>query len=75
MKTAVEWLVEEVFGTILIGDLLLKKIQRANEIEKENIIKHSVELSKILMNNPIEISGKTHQELITDYFKNKFKNK
>ncbi len=38
MKTAVEFLVEEVFGTILIGNHLLKKIQQAKEMEKEQII-------------------------------------
>jgi hypothetical protein len=38
MKTAVEFLVEEVFGTILIGNHLLKKIQQAKEMEKEQIM-------------------------------------
>lgn len=37
MKTAVEWLIEEVFGTILIGNHLLKKIEQANKMFEEQI--------------------------------------
>jgi hypothetical protein len=36
-KTVVEWLVEEVFGTILIGNHLFKKIQQAKEMENERL--------------------------------------
>lgn len=44
---------------------------QAKELEKQNIIEHSVELAKILFSNPIEKSGKTPQELVDNYFKNK----
>jgi hypothetical protein len=36
-QTAVEWLVNELFGTIIIGNEALKKIEQAKEIEKEQI--------------------------------------
>ena len=48
-------------------------IQQAKEMEKERIIKHSVELCKILMSNPFETSGKRPQELIDSYFSKTFK--
>jgi phenylalanyl-tRNA synthetase alpha subunit len=40
------------------------------EMEKQQIIKHSVELAKILFSNPMQTSGKTAQELVDNYFKN-----
>jgi hypothetical protein len=43
------------------------------EMEKEQIIKHSIELAKILISNPIEVSGKTPQELINKYYNETFK--
>ena len=48
-------------------------IQQAKEMEKERIIKHSVELCKILISNPFETSGKRPQELIDSYFSKTFK--
>lgn len=48
-------------------------IQQSKEMEKERIIKHSVELCKILMSNPFETSGKRPQELIDSYFSKTFK--
>ena len=37
-QTAVEFLIQEIFGTILIGNHVLKKIKQAKEMEKEQII-------------------------------------
>jgi hypothetical protein len=37
---------------------------------KEDVIKHSVEIAKILISNPIEKSGKTAKELVNAYFDN-----
>jgi 7-cyano-7-deazaguanine synthase in queuosine biosynthesis len=37
------------------------------EMEKEQIIKHSLELAKILISNPYETSGKMPAELIDSY--------
>jgi hypothetical protein len=39
----------------------------AKEMEKEYIIKHSLELAKILISNPYETSGKMPTELIDSY--------
>jgi hypothetical protein len=43
------------------------------EMEKEQIIKNSVGLAKLIICNPIEKSGKTFQELMDAYFKQTFK--
>jgi hypothetical protein len=40
---------------------------------EEQIIKHSLELAKILISNPIEVSGKTPQELFEQYYNETFK--
>jgi hypothetical protein len=47
--------------------------KQAKEIEKEQIVKHSVELTKILISNPFETSGKTPRELMDNYFNETFK--
>jgi hypothetical protein len=47
--------------------------KRAKEMEKEQIIKHSVELAKILISNPYETSGKMPTELIDSYINETFK--
>lgn len=39
MKTAVEWLVNELFGTIIIGNEALKKIEQAKEMFEEQMCK------------------------------------
>jgi hypothetical protein len=46
-------------------------LEQAKEMEKQQIIEHSVELAKLLFSNPIEKSGTTPQELVDSYFKNK----
>jgi hypothetical protein len=70
-QTAVEWLYEEFTKTnYLTEDEFYMKFQKAKEMEKQQIIKHSVELAKILFSNPMQTSGKTAQELVDNYFKN-----
>jgi hypothetical protein len=46
---------------------------KAEEMEKEEIIKHSLELAKILISNPYETSGKMPTELIDSYINETFK--
>jgi len=70
MKTAVEWLFEQFVKKSCIT---LKDIQQAKEIEKEQIIKHSLELAKILISNPYETSGKMPTELTNSYINETFK--
>jgi hypothetical protein len=70
-QTAIEWLVEQ--WPILESQLPSWLIQQAKEMEKEQIIKHSIELAKILISNPVEVSGKTPQELINKYYNETFK--
>jgi len=75
MKTAVEWLINEI--DMQYPDINVKNkewmIDKAKEMEKEQIVKHSVELTKILISNPFETSGKTPTELMDNYFKETFK--
>jgi hypothetical protein len=72
--TAVEFLITEIEKTDWW--LIRKKIpllkEQAKEMEKEQIIFHSVELCKLLLSNPIEKSGKQPKELIESYFKRNF---
>jgi hypothetical protein len=70
-QTAVEWL-EEMFNNSEIpnSSMLFKQ---AKEMEKEQIIKHSLELAKILISNPYETSGKMPTELIDSYINETFK--
>jgi hypothetical protein len=42
-------------------------------MEKEQVIKHSLELAKILISNPYETSGKMPTELIDSYINKTFK--
>jgi hypothetical protein len=84
MKTAVEWYNSKVIelmkqreqGNIDVLefrnqlDLLLTE---AKEMEKEQVIKHSLELAKILISNPYETSGKMPTELIDSYINKIFK--
>jgi len=75
-QTAVEWLVNEINAEdwwYLPKSMKLEIIQQAIEMEKQQIIKHSVELCKILISNPFETSGKTPQELVDAYFLLTFK--
>ena len=75
MKTAVEWLESEMLEHYSPFDnkLLYEAIHKAKEMEEEQIVKHSVELTKILISNPFETSGKTPTELMDNYFKETFK--
>jgi len=70
MQTAVEWLVQQLRNGKEFNDEL---IQQAKEMEKQQIIKNSVGLAKLIISNPIEKSGKTFQELMDAYFKQTFK--
>jgi hypothetical protein len=78
--TAVEWLEKELIKRFKRSQLhytdsewcfdMIKKLsEQAKEIEKQQIIFHSVELCKLLLSNPIEKSGKQPEELIESYFK------
>ena len=77
MKTAVEQLERQILdnwmdiliGKVYIGDLF----DQAKEMEKQQIVEHSVKLTKILISNPFETSGKTPTELMDNYFKETFK--
>ena len=69
--TAVEWLIEQ--WPILESQIPERILEQAKEMEKEQIIKNSVGLAKIIISNPIEKSGKTFQELMDAYFKQTFK--
>ena len=75
MKTAVEWLESEMLEHYSPFDnkLLYEAIHKAKEMEKEQILKHSVELTKILISNPFEKSGKHPKELVDNYFNKTFK--
>ena len=77
MKTAVEWLANEIQEQLKIffpgATLYQPTIQKAKEMEKEQIIKHSLELAKILISNPYETSGKMPTELIDSYINETFK--
>jgi hypothetical protein len=71
MKTAVEWLEEQLDSTQLYW--IKDYINKAKEMEKEQIIKHSLELAKILISNPYQTSGKTPTELTDSYINETFK--
>ena len=74
MKTAVEWLIEKHFGSIEnCSPNFRKHIEQAKEMEKEQIIKQSLELAKILISNPYETSGKMPAELIDSDINKTFK--
>ena len=73
MKSAVEWLVEKFMTENTTKEGWHEIFKQAKEIEKEQIVKHSVELTKILISNPFETSGKTPRELMDNYFKEIFK--
>jgi hypothetical protein len=71
-QTAVEWLTEKLrieFGFAFSNNIL----EQAKEMEKEQIIKHSLELAKIFISNPYETSGKMPAELIDSYINETFK--
>ena len=68
--TAVEWF---AMITKELGYVYEAQFQQAKEMEKKQIVKHSVELTKILISNPFETSGKTPTELMDNYFKETFK--
>ena len=69
-QTAVEWL-EEIYLTTGIDRNV--HFNQAKAMEKEQIIKHSLELAKILISNPYETSGKMPTELIDSYINETFK--
>jgi hypothetical protein len=71
MKTAVEWLIDKLGIEGIIW--LQEELEQAKEMEKEQILKHSVELTKILISNPFEKSGKYPKELVDNYFNETFK--
>ena len=75
IKTAVEWLESEMLENYSPFDnkLLYEAIHKAKEMEKEQIVKHSVELTKILISNSFKTSGKTPKELVYNYFNKTFK--
>jgi hypothetical protein len=78
MKTAVEWLVEQLNQKIDYipldkWDMIRDIVEQAKEMEKEQIIKHSLELAKILISNHYETSGKTRTELTDSYINETFK--
>ena len=83
-KTAVEWLEEkynhlammrsnEEISAALAVEWLENFFEEAKEMEKEQIMKHSLELAKILISNPYETSGKMPTELIDSYINETFK--
>ena len=84
MKTAVEWFNQPLnlyadmafYKEISLGQYHIKKqelLEQAKEMEGEQIVKHSVELTKILISNPFETSGKTPKEIVDNYFNKTFK--
>jgi uncharacterized protein YpuA (DUF1002 family) len=78
MKTAVGWLVAhfkklQSEGEKMSWNQIIQITELTKEMEKEQIIKHSLELAKILISNPIEVSGKTPTELTDSYINKTFK--
>jgi hypothetical protein len=73
--TAVEWFSKNLknFPHIKHSQSFKDLVIKAKEMEEEQIVKHSVELTKILISNPFETSGKTPTELMDNYFKETFK--
>lgn len=76
-QTAVEWLAKEIQEQLNMffpdATLYQPTIEQAKEMEREQIIKHSLELAKILISNPYETSGKMPTELIDSYINETFK--
>ena len=70
-QTAVEWLMEQICGDHTSE--WQKQIDQAKAMEKEQIMKHSLELAKILISNPYETTGKMPTELIDSYINETFK--
>lgn len=56
-----------------INNILNRIDNELLEMEKEQMIKHSLELAKILISNPYERSGKMPTELVEQYYKITFK--
>jgi hypothetical protein len=80
MKTAVEWLADELCyitdnGKYIIDntDDVTDVVNQAKEMENAQIVKHSVELTKILISHSFKTSGKTPKELVDNYFNKTFK--
>ena len=75
-QTAVEWFNEEI-NKLNVGTdariFIAKLFEKAKEMEKEQIMKHSLELAKILISNPYETSGKMPTELTDSYINETFK--
>jgi hypothetical protein len=70
-QTAVEYLIKQlnINGTVIPMAIEYK----AKAMEKEQIMKHSLELAKILISNPYETTGKMPTELIDSYINETFK--
>lgn len=77
MKTAVEEFLNAIKDQIPLSNEHLEMIEsyalQCKEMEKEQIIKHSLELAKILISNPYETSGKMPTELTNSYINETFK--
>ena len=56
-------------GIVKISDAY----DRAMEVYKQQIIKHSVELCKELFSQRYEVTGKSPEEIVDSYFKEIFK--
>jgi hypothetical protein len=82
MKTAVEWLRSQIVFESVDKELLVRwdedsdlseYFEQALQMEKEQIVKHSVELTKIFISHSFKTRGKTPKELVDNYFKETFK--
>jgi hypothetical protein len=75
MKTAVEYIKEKLMcDEYWYENMTFDQIfEQAKEMEKEQIVKHSVELTKILISNSFKTSGKHPKELVDNYFNKTFK--
>ena len=75
-QTAVEWLAEQITTVKWkMSDVTDRNsiIEQAKAMEKEQIMKQSLELAKILISNPYETTGKMPTELIDSYINETFK--
>lgn len=66
---------KSVEGLIRKTIVTLAEMEEPATTKKNNqyyIMKHSIELAKILFNNPLKTSGKGPKELIEEYFSKEF---
>jgi len=76
MKTAVEWLEDNLISEPWTEEHFKHNSEcwdKAKEMFEEQVIKHSLELAKILISNSYETSGKMPTELIDSYINKTFK--